>query len=371
MKRVAHARCRSPRRYRPLAEADRGPGHARQRRRPLLRQRAGLRIRTPRDERPAARGARFGHALRRTRPEDRLHARTCEYRETRRARGGRAREPADVVLGHTLQSPWDPLDRAYFNGYALWTYLTTPSCHHAGLHGHEIEPWREGDEIWRVCVPPSRPRSPATAPSRTSTSAPTTFCAGTTTTSTWPVGSPPRSTSTTSWKRTDPAADQTPGLPPRRRRPPAGASGHGLDRPERHPLPLTGAPSDADAPRGPPPSVLPRGPRPPMIMERSRVHPSSPGLACQTPAARPRLAAAVSHRPGHRLRIRQLLHRPPAGPPTHRLPVAVAGPRLASQVQAAWGRDRRTAHAPPIRHATPCVIATWWPRSARSVTART
>ncbi len=23
---------------------------------------------------------------------------------------------------------WDPVLRAYFNGHALWTYLTTPSC---------------------------------------------------------------------------------------------------------------------------------------------------------------------------------------------------------------------------------------------------
>ena len=25
-----------------------------------------------------------------------------------------------------MTTPWDPLQRAYFNGYALWTYLTTP-----------------------------------------------------------------------------------------------------------------------------------------------------------------------------------------------------------------------------------------------------
>src|SRR5690348_5541186 len=28
--------------------------------------------------------------------------------------------------GHEFSSPWDPLQRAYFNGYAMWTYLTTP-----------------------------------------------------------------------------------------------------------------------------------------------------------------------------------------------------------------------------------------------------
>jgi hypothetical protein len=28
--------------------------------------------------------------------------------------------------GHGLATPWDPLQRAYFNGYALWTYLRSP-----------------------------------------------------------------------------------------------------------------------------------------------------------------------------------------------------------------------------------------------------
>lgn len=27
---------------------------------------------------------------------------------------------------HELATPWDPLQRAYFNGYALWTYLNSP-----------------------------------------------------------------------------------------------------------------------------------------------------------------------------------------------------------------------------------------------------
>jgi hypothetical protein len=34
--------------------------------------------------------------------------------------------PRDSFTGHGLTTPWDPLQRAYFNGYALWTYLTTP-----------------------------------------------------------------------------------------------------------------------------------------------------------------------------------------------------------------------------------------------------
>lgn len=34
--------------------------------------------------------------------------------------------PQASFTWHVLETPWDPLQRAYFNGYALWTYLTTP-----------------------------------------------------------------------------------------------------------------------------------------------------------------------------------------------------------------------------------------------------
>jgi hypothetical protein len=36
------------------------------------------------------------------------------------------REPRASFAGHQFDTPWDPLQRAYFNGYAMWTYLTTP-----------------------------------------------------------------------------------------------------------------------------------------------------------------------------------------------------------------------------------------------------
>lgn len=35
-------------------------------------------------------------------------------------------QPRESFDGHQLATPWDPLQRAYFNGYALWTYLTSP-----------------------------------------------------------------------------------------------------------------------------------------------------------------------------------------------------------------------------------------------------
>jgi hypothetical protein len=57
----------------------------------------------------------------------------------------------DSFAGHQMSTPWDPLHRAYFNGEALWTYLTTPFLFTmGGVRVEETEPWREADETWRV-----------------------------------------------------------------------------------------------------------------------------------------------------------------------------------------------------------------------------
>jgi hypothetical protein len=49
--------------------------------------------------------------------------------------------PRDSFDGHTLTTPWDPLQRAYFNGYALWTYLTSPFLLALpGMSVRELEP---------------------------------------------------------------------------------------------------------------------------------------------------------------------------------------------------------------------------------------
>jgi hypothetical protein len=66
--------------------------------------------------------------------------------------------PSEHAESKPVDAPWDVLDRAYFNGYALWTYLTTP-FHFVmpGFSVEEIDPWREGDELWlglRVTYPP-------------------------------------------------------------------------------------------------------------------------------------------------------------------------------------------------------------------------
>ena len=61
------------------------------------------------------------------------------------------RAPKDSFAGHQMHTTWDPLHRAYFNGEALWTYLTTPFLLAMdGVEVEETEPWREGAETWRV-----------------------------------------------------------------------------------------------------------------------------------------------------------------------------------------------------------------------------
>lgn len=67
--------------------------------------------------------------------------------------------PRAAFAVHTLETPWDVLDRFYFSGYAMWTYLTVPfSLTWAGFEVAEIEPWQEQNETWRrlkVTFPPS------------------------------------------------------------------------------------------------------------------------------------------------------------------------------------------------------------------------
>lgn len=59
-------------------------------------------------------------------------------------------QPRDSFAGHQMDTAWHPLQRAYFNGYAMWTYLTTPFLLALpGVPVRECEPWRECDEEWR------------------------------------------------------------------------------------------------------------------------------------------------------------------------------------------------------------------------------
>src|SRR6516162_6951737 len=60
-------------------------------------------------------------------------------------------DPKDSFAGHQMSTPWDALHRAYFNGEALWTYMTTPFLLAMdGVAVEEVEPWREGADTWRV-----------------------------------------------------------------------------------------------------------------------------------------------------------------------------------------------------------------------------
>jgi hypothetical protein len=59
-------------------------------------------------------------------------------------------DPRASFAGHDMTAPWDPLHRAYWNGYTLWTYVTIPFLlTMPGFEVSEIAPWREGDEVWR------------------------------------------------------------------------------------------------------------------------------------------------------------------------------------------------------------------------------
>ena len=58
--------------------------------------------------------------------------------------------PRAAFAGHTMNASWDLLHRGYFNGYARWTYLTTPFLMAMpGFEATEITPWQEGAERWR------------------------------------------------------------------------------------------------------------------------------------------------------------------------------------------------------------------------------
>lgn len=59
-------------------------------------------------------------------------------------------DPRAAFSGHNFDTPWDPLHRAYFNGYALWTYLTTPFLlADRDVTVADIAPMGAEGEIWR------------------------------------------------------------------------------------------------------------------------------------------------------------------------------------------------------------------------------
>lgn len=102
----------------------------------------------------AIRGQTGGNIRKFVSPRNGRHNWRASVRRSREAATDRTRRSA----GKAIDAPWDVLDRAYFNGYALWSYLTTP-FHFVmpGFSVEEIDPWRESDELWlglRVTYPP-------------------------------------------------------------------------------------------------------------------------------------------------------------------------------------------------------------------------
>ncbi|OBI94042.1 hypothetical protein [Mycobacterium asiaticum] len=59
------------------------------------------------------------------------------------------KNPRDSFAGHQLDTPWDPLQRAYFNGYAMWTYLNSPFLMALpGVTVTEIAPVEDRGQRW-------------------------------------------------------------------------------------------------------------------------------------------------------------------------------------------------------------------------------
>ncbi|MCB4768606.1 hypothetical protein LGR54_08320 [Ancylobacter sp. Lp-2] len=59
-------------------------------------------------------------------------------------------QPRASFAGHTLQTPWNELQLAYFAGCAMWTYLNVPFVlAWPGVESEELEPWQTEGGDWR------------------------------------------------------------------------------------------------------------------------------------------------------------------------------------------------------------------------------
>jgi hypothetical protein len=60
------------------------------------------------------------------------------------------KDPGKAFAGQQQETPWDDLHVAYFQGEALWTYLTTPFLYtYDGFATEEISPIDVDGETWR------------------------------------------------------------------------------------------------------------------------------------------------------------------------------------------------------------------------------
>jgi hypothetical protein len=59
-------------------------------------------------------------------------------------------QPRKSFEGYEMETPWSNPQVAYFSGYTMWTYLTSPFIlKQPGVVSEEIEPWSENGETWR------------------------------------------------------------------------------------------------------------------------------------------------------------------------------------------------------------------------------
>ncbi|MBB4513623.1 hypothetical protein [Paraburkholderia fungorum] len=59
-------------------------------------------------------------------------------------------DPRTSFDGYEMQTPWSDAQLAYFAGYTMWTYLTSPFLlRHPGVLAREIEPWSVDGLQWR------------------------------------------------------------------------------------------------------------------------------------------------------------------------------------------------------------------------------
>lgn len=67
-------------------------------------------------------------------------------------------DPRPSFAGYAMETPWSDTQVAYFAGYTMWTYLTSPFLlTRPGILTEEIDPWTEQGQTWRrlrVTFPP-------------------------------------------------------------------------------------------------------------------------------------------------------------------------------------------------------------------------
>ena len=67
-------------------------------------------------------------------------------------------DPRASFDGYAMETPWSDSQVAYFAGYTMWTYLTSPFLlARAGVAAEEVDPWHEQGQTWRrlrVTFPP-------------------------------------------------------------------------------------------------------------------------------------------------------------------------------------------------------------------------